>query len=79
MIRTNAQRLVEGRILVIAALAAASLLFAKPAHADTFTVTNSNDDGVGIVVADGNKVEGNLIGTQKDATSPLGNSGERVA
>jgi hypothetical protein len=63
---------------VVAALAAASLLFAKPAHADTFTVTNSND-GVGIVVADGNKVQGNLIGTQKDATSPLSNSGERVA
>ena len=49
MIRTHVQRLVEGRtlILVIAALAAAILLFARPAHADTFTVTNSNDDGVG--------------------------------
>jgi hypothetical protein len=49
MIRTSAKRLVEGRtlVLMIAALAAASLLFARPAHADTFTVTNTNDDGVG--------------------------------
>jgi hypothetical protein len=49
MIRKDAKRLVEGwtLILVIAALAAASLFFAKPARADTFTVTNTNDAGAG--------------------------------
>jgi trimeric autotransporter adhesin len=49
MIRKDAQRLVEGRtlILVIAALMAASLFFARPAQADTFTVTNNRDDGLG--------------------------------
>ena len=42
MIRTHVQRLVEGRTLVsgllLAALVAATLLFARPAHAETFTV-----------------------------------------
>jgi hypothetical protein len=39
IIRKDVLRLVEGRalILVIAALAVASLFFARPAHADTFT------------------------------------------
>lgn len=51
MIRTHVWRLGEGRTLawglLFAALAAASLLFAKPAHADTFTVTNTVDPGDG--------------------------------
>jgi CSLREA domain-containing protein len=49
MVGTNVRRLVEGRtmILVITALAAASLMFARPAHADTFTVNNTFDPGGG--------------------------------
>ena len=50
MIRTNVRRLVEGgtlALVLLLALAAASLLFARPAHADTFTVNNTFDPGGG--------------------------------
>ena len=70
MIRMNAERLFEGRTrflvlpgLLVAALVAASLLFASPAHAaTTFTVTNTNDSGQGslrqaIVDANANRGE----------------------
>jgi trimeric autotransporter adhesin len=36
-------------------------------------------DGVSIHRAENNKVEGNLIGTKKDGTSPLGNEGDGVS
>jgi trimeric autotransporter adhesin len=36
-------------------------------------------DGVTIINAENNRVEGNLIGTKKDGTSPLGNTGEGVS
>jgi CSLREA domain-containing protein len=58
MIRTHAIRLVEGRTLasglLLAALVAASLLFASPAHAaTTFTVNNTGDPGDGNCTAGG--------------------------
>ena len=54
MIRTYAERLFEGRTrflvlsgMLVAMLVAASLMLARPARADTFTVNNTNDAGAG--------------------------------
>jgi hypothetical protein len=42
-------------------------------------ISGNTSDGVSLVSADNNKVEGNLVGTQRDGTSSLSNGADGVA